>query len=537
MKKIKLIFVFFFCSSNILAALPKGDVVLRAMNDEIVRNVTRLKMKGFKSPYFIAYTVRDTNRYSLMATLGALITEDNIHIRLGNFDVRVGTYKFDNSNFANLSLVSKPLAVEDDYDAIRNTLWLYTDAVYKHVLETLSKKKAYRERKNITEKLDDFVKMKPNVSIQYVVKIDCDKKSWAKKIRKISAVFKKYPQIKLSTVKFDCNAENKRYVNTEGSVYRYGKGFYRIAFDVVAQAKDGLLIQDKKYFLYHKDESVPEVDYFLKEADKFAKRVLEAMDAPSGDVYVGPVIFKGQASSIFFQSLLAKNLGSTRDIWTESDKSTWMGKFNDRLDTRVMSSLFDVTSDPTIEKFDGKYLFGYYVLDDQAVKAQKVELIKKGKLVDLLVSRAPTKKRKMPNGHGRGFYFQPIAQVSNLIIKPSKTLTDKGLEDRLIQRCKELDLDYGIVIEAIPSPRDSFYAYKIFVSDGRKELVKGFEFSNLSLRSLRDISAASDKMESYPVNLDSVAGSIVAPNILVEEIELKKTQRKPEKFPLVKNPL
>jgi hypothetical protein len=76
--------------------------------------------------------------------------------------------------------------------------------------------------------------------------------------------------------------------------------------------------------------------------------------------------------------------------------------------------------------------------------------------------------------------------------------------------------------------------YKVYVSDGREELIRGGSAQGIPIRSLRQIEAVGN--DAFVVN--RLAGSselptptsIVAPSVLLEEVELKRptgTQQKP----------
>jgi TldD protein len=76
--------------------------------------------------------------------------------------------------------------------------------------------------------------------------------------------------------------------------------------------------------------------------------------------------------------------------------------------------------------------------------------------------------------------------------------------------------------------------YKVYVADGREELVRGANLDGISVRSLREIEAAgndmavSNKLSGNPGAPTPV--SIIAPSVLLQEMELKRptgTQQKP----------
>jgi hypothetical protein len=85
-------------------------------------------------------------------------------------------------------------------------------------------------------------------------------------------------------------------------------------------------------------------------------------------------------------------------------------------------------------------------------------------------------------------------------------------------------------------------AYKVYAADGRQEPLRGVEFTGAGFRPLRDIAAASREMFVFNFyhgtpGRSPVPASIVAPSILVVEMELKKTERKPERLPYLKPPV
>src|SRR5438874_13284176 len=78
------------------AAPASGDdPVLSAMRAELERSKSQLKLSQMQAPYYIEYSVTDTDAYSVAATFGALTYENRIRARLLTVNVRVGDYKRD----------------------------------------------------------------------------------------------------------------------------------------------------------------------------------------------------------------------------------------------------------------------------------------------------------------------------------------------------------------------------------------------------------------------------------------------------------
>jgi len=89
--------------------------------------------------------------------------------------------------------------------------------------------------------------------------------------------------------------------------------------------------------------------------------------------------------------------------------------------------------------------------------------------------------------------------------------------------------------------------YKIY-PDGREELVRGLRFRGFSARSLKDILAAGDDSAAFefmdsaaPFALIGASGftaetCVVAPSILIDDLELHPAEEEQPKLPLVSAP-
>src|SRR6186713_921084 len=113
------------------------DVILKAMQDELARNMKELKLPDYDKPFFIMYGIQDQKSYSIAATLGSIVrsTEKSIRFK-SNTRVLVGDYAFNDESLED-NLTSTPTALEinlpvdDDYMGIRRSLWSSTDKVYR----------------------------------------------------------------------------------------------------------------------------------------------------------------------------------------------------------------------------------------------------------------------------------------------------------------------------------------------------------------------------------------------------------------------
>jgi hypothetical protein len=131
----------------------------------------------------------------------------------------------------------------------------------------------------------------------------------------------------------------------------------------------------------------------------------------------------------------------------------------------------------------------------------------------MLTSRIPTKFSKQSNGRSGG--------ISNLLVEASVKKTFAELKAELINQCRILKIPYGIMIRGVNSGSS---IYRVYVEDGREELIRSANIDAVNIQDFRQILAAGD--DSFTVNLpsrgDSNFYSVTAPSILMEEMILRK---------------
>ena len=530
------------------AALPSDDVVFKAMNDEMARNMRRLRMDDLPGPYYLAYTVREGTQAFIAASFGALEGSQISPFLEARVQVRVGDGAFDNTNFvpAGFGAGAPGLgnaSFEDDYDNLRFALWSLSDETYKSALESLAKKKAFREKHRILESPDDFSREQPVERYEPMAWVPIDRGLWERRVRELSAVFRYYPDIQDSRVELSFVSGTRRFLNSEGSAVRGSDAQINIEVNANTQAKAGLRFGDSEGLHYPTWADVPPQAALLAEVRRFARGVTDVVHGSTVEAYVGPVLFEEEAAAEFFDVQLVDNISNPRGSWAEDEGNHVFDPppFVSRLGMRVAVPWLSFVDDPLLERYDGEPLFGHYAIDDEGVPAQRVELVRKGKLVGLYMGRAPIREFKHSNGHGRSAFFgEPSGRMGSLIVTPEKPVPLSELKDRMRAMCRELELDYGIVVREMGG-LTPVRAYKVYAADGREEPLAGVEFVGAGFRPLRDIVAASK--ERYVFNFlhgsngrTVVPASIVAPAILVQEMELRKTERKPERLPYLDHP-
>ncbi len=560
-------------SSDIIA---DNDVVMRALVDEMQRSMT-LQMEDLQKPYFIQYTVDDDITYQMSASYGAITTFNRDRSRSFLGQVRVGSPELDNTNFAGGRMFRfgggsggrAALPLDDDYMAIRQAIWWATDNMYKQAVETLTRKQAYMEDKQLEDRPDDLVPSKPSEHLDPGAEVHFDQAAWRAHVKTLSAVFSQYPIVQDSNVRLLIGGGNTYVANSAGTRVRKNDHGVLLIITAETQAEDGMRISDGLSYSGETTNDLPAVEAILKDIANMVTGLDAARNAPYLESYSGPVLFDGHASCQMFQSLISTAIaGSVEPVGSQRRSMSASGNMEKKLNKRILPKSFQIYDDPTIKKHGDHLLFGHYVYDDEGVPAERVTIVENGVLKSLVMSQVPTKKLTGSNGHARrsGDGGLARAAIANLFIVDDKGKSMDELKAELIEAAEDADLEYGILIKSLrsagiassqsdlmsffmraqrrgaPSLGDPVFAYKVYVEDGREELIRGLEFAPVEARELKNIMAAGNTQVvhnyvGFGTTGTTPATSIIAPAVLFEELELAKIEQEKDKLPILKAPV
>jgi len=509
------------------------DAAFKAMKDEMARNKQKLYMPGFAKPFFITYTLEDNNKVDIMASLGALIKDEQESGRMAYVNMRAGTPEFDNTAFGDPRPAARYAA--DGYYGVRSPLWLASDAAYLDALEFLSKKKAFKQQRNIIDVMPDFSKA-PVVNLREPKNEEIfDRAYFADAARQMSAAGKDFPKLKKFIVTISYLNNQKYYIDSPGSSYYNNTVTIAVESGAALQTKDGFDIEETSRAVYASVKDVPPAEELVKKARAFAAEISALYDAKKAESYIGPVWLENRNAAVFLDRLFGSKIANTKPFWQEKDEDDdGAGYLTKMLGLRVISNALDVYNDPSAREFKGKTLAGFYRLDDEGVEGKKVNLASRGKLVGLLSARGLVKGQKSSYGHARGSaWYAPREEASNLFFIPQHTSAD--MKKALIDECKRLEMEYCLKLNSFDDASTS--GYKIYTADGREEPFYGLDTSSWETRSLRDIVAAGDDTAAYNFTRKyRPPSSLITPSLIVTEMTFKPATKKPSRPPMVPKP-
>jgi len=544
--KLRIAAAFVLCAS----ALWGADAVYDAMQAELSRSMT-LSLKDLDKPYFVSYTVDDGMAWTASAFEGGLVNVRASKFRTPAVQVRVGDYEFDNTNGgpgrgrgASYDLTGFPL--DDDPTVIRQYLWLETDSAYKGAVQSIAQKRASRRSVNVTDQLADFAKAKPFTLTEDRPLISFHNKVWNERIRRVSAIFGQFPNLRDSAVTYSVLDGVHRYINSEGTHVRQMQTDIRIQVAANIQAPDGMVLRDTESFYRHDVNQMPSEDEMAKTVRTIADQLTKLAAAPMGEDYSGPILFEGTASSQLMAELLGRNLHVARPAAGGGFGRGGRGgpgrggatELQGRRGVRIMPDMFTVVDDPTLPGF------GHNEVDNEGVPSLPVTLVEKGVLKDFLRTRLPV--QGFDESNGRAMMGNSPAPT-NLVITTAEKSPLAEMKQKMIDLCKQRSLKYGVVIRQLDFPTGGgafgggvappLYAYRLY-TDGHEEMIRGVRLRNVDARSLKDILLAGDDMTT----LDYVEGgsadvSVRAPSVLIDDLELEKVNETLPKLPAAPSPL
>ena len=529
-----------------------SDPVMKVMQAELTRASSDLG-KTDSPPYFMSYTVYDQNLVVLVGAYGSLLTNASLERRQADVTMRVGTPALDNthgqSRATGMSSGSLPLG--DDQDAIARVLWELTDREYKRAAPAfLNVRTNTAVRAEEEDKSPDFSKEAPQTHVgSEGAPPAFDRPAWESEVRRLSAGFRKYPEVHFATVVLQVTNSNSRMVSSEGSAIETPSASTRLIMEAQTRADDGMELLRVETFQAPSASGLPgEADLTGKIA-KMADDLKALKNAPAAEPYDGPALLSGRAAAVFFHEVLGHRLEGHRQR-DEDEGQT----FTKKVGQEVLPKFLSVADDPTIHELAGLKLAGSYEFDNEGVPAQRVEVIQDGVLRNFLLSRMPIKDFGKSNGHGRN---QPglmaTGRQGNLIVTSTQSVPESEMRQKLIDEVKKQNKPYGLYFDDIQggftlttrSLPQAFQVlpvivYKVYADGRPDELVRGVDIVGTPLAALTRILLTGDKQHVFNGICGAESGQVpvsaVAPAMLFSEMEVQKRQHSHDRPPILPPP-
>lgn len=544
MKNILLIIgLYLFSATNLCAQAYSGDKLVNILRNEAQFYLDKLKDRE-EPAYFISFRVVDEKQTFLSSEFG-LSSSRTLHKRSLTPHVRVGNRQTDNYSkdyvFYNFSHSFDLPLDSDNEHAIKEAIWTGMKKQYKEGKEAYQKYMTSRKtNKSDLDTIPSFARAPTEI---YYEKPYSEKETaideiyFEKYLNDVSKIFKEYEELTTGNAALDYRIVRTTIVNTEGTVVAQNRKSFVVTMQATAKADDGTDCTLNESFFAYSADKLPNKAEMEEKARDLANRVMALSKAPVADAYAGPAILSGKAAAVLFHEVLGHRLEATRSEFINNN----LAGFQDK---QMTSSSIQLYMDPTLKTYKGRDLDGFYLYDDEGVKAQRVQCIENGCLKQYLTSRTPAGEFNTSNGHARAEAGKnPSPRQSNLIVETTEPYSEAELREMLIAELKRQGKEYGYFFRNVDggfTNRGSFRntnlfnvnpteVYKVF-ADGRKDqLVRGVTLIGTPLTVFTNIKAAGGESQVFSGYCGSVSGKVpvsgTSPYIYVSLIE---TQGKKE---------
>ncbi|MGB5139757.1 MAG: metallopeptidase TldD-related protein, partial [Candidatus Zixiibacteriota bacterium] len=395
----------------------------------------------------------------------------------------------------------------------------------------------------------DFSREKPENYIGETVAAALDTEMWKSRLRDMSGLFKEYSFVEQSSLELQLTNDNRYFVSSEGSMIQMGQSYARLFVRCEGTASDGMRISRFESFDAADPANLPGDELIIATIQRLIGELDALLKAPLAEPYAGPAILVNRAAGVYFHEIFGHRIEGHRQ------KSEMEGQtFAKKVGEKVLPDFIDVYDDPTLADFNGVFLRGHYLYDDEGVKTTPVTVVEKGVLRNFLLSRSPVKGFPNSNAHGRKQAgMDAVARQGNLMVKSSLEYPFEKLVEMLKDECRKQGKPYGLIFYDISGGfttttrfgPQSFKVIPLLVykcyTDGRpNEAIRGVDIVGTPLSSFARIIATGNDYEIFNGTCGAESGwvpvSATAPSVLVSELEVEKKFKEQEKPPLLPPP-
>jgi predicted Zn-dependent protease len=298
------------------------------MSAELHRAFTSLGKAGDDKqlpPYFLSYTVSDTNYVTVRAEYGALADSSANHVRVADVQVRIGEAKLDNTHGTHRASAvnSLQLPLGDDRAALSRSLWLATNAGYGNALDNYMRVKTEAEvRAKEEDTSPDFSQQTAQTHVGSVAPpIAIDRSAWEQRVRELSKVFRGYPDVYQNMVLLNVQNSTDYFASSEGSRIVAPHQLARLVAVAVTRADDGMDLFREQTFEAETVDGLPSQAELLSAMQKLGESLEALRKAPVTEPFDGPAILSGRASAVFFHEVLGHRLEGQRQRGDEEGQT------------------------------------------------------------------------------------------------------------------------------------------------------------------------------------------------------------------------
>lgn len=518
------------------------SIIVKAMKDELKRNMDSLQAPGSMRPFYINYIANRFKRFSIMASLGGLIASVNEPWDMkGLTQVMLGSFKR-NSEIQMGQFVPTGIYAQPDYSGIRRSFASMTDAAYKYNQNTYAQKMAAIAQNPLPasiEKIPEMQRVAPVTDMQPSYAYDFDQKKLNDLACELSAVYKDFKDLTSTGVTIDGVYDDTYRVTSENVVLKQPHSYVTIRTTAILTAKDGSRISDGITWDYTTPADIPSVDMLKAQIRDFAEKFSALKDAPMvDDDYKGPVLFQDMAAALpFTENLLSYDKFYSRVMLMHNEKS-----LGNKIGKKIIDPRITIKNYTDKEEYNGVKLMGCYKMDADGIKpASEMTLVDKGVFKMQLNRTSPSEFATHSTGScrfaNRPEATTPMISEGTLHVMAEGTTPADKMDKELIRLGKKKKLEYVYKIVR-PLYHNSLQLFRINVKTGETQAMRSGNLTLPTLSNLEDNLVAISDKEQVVNSADKVNNTVIYPSaIILNGFEINKANPRTEKTPAIVYPL
>lgn len=524
----------------------RAEKAMRAMEAELRRTMKGMRLKGHARPFFVSYLTHVDDGLDVWGRYGSIFEATRIRNTDLYVDVRVGTYRLDQTVDGSLQAQMEDresynwLSGPDDLDpeALRYSFWRLTQLKYGEALRDYYDKRKILIDERLRGDVPSFSREQPFVLSEPLRRRGFDREQYEQFVARASRRFRRHRHVDDPYVQLRSMLHTRLLVSSEGTRVITQDQFHEVVVTGWTLSPDGVRLRSMKCFYGRSDKDLPTLATVEGAVDEVADDLIQQAKARPMEPYAGPALLSGVPAGIVFHEAIGHRLEGERLI-SRNEGHT----FAHKVGRRVLPRGVDLIDDPTLQRFAGMPLYGHYRVDDEGVPAAPAVLVEDGILKGFLTSRTCVPGQRSSNGHGRHERYQdPMARMANLIVKSRDPHTWEELEAMLLAEVRRRDLPFGIIVKNASSGETAtsadsyeFQAFKgnpteVYTVDartGRHTRVRDVSFIGTPLAAVQRILAFGGDYEVDNSYCFAESGMVpvgtVAPAMLVAELELQRS--------------
>ena len=530
-----------------------------ALREELFYNKSHLSLEGRPGPFYMSAALTDIRFRRVAAVNGYLTLRRDVPYRGIMGRLMVGDYTLNNENYLTYNNMFGEVGrfsgtvQENDPLAVRRSLWLMMDTLYKEAVVRLDDKKSIMKERGLSPggMEPDFIPAGETHFTNKERHVLPSMTLLEEAAEVISGELGSERRFKESRADIYGWETLISYVNTEGAMQVIPLSGLTVTMTAYGLTGEGEIEGMRYRAVFSARETFPSAEEWRERAREFREALLRQIDAsPYDDYYEGPVLFSGEAvGKLFAYALFGKSdplmerkqpLYYDRRI-ADADPDRKTGFMSRRLGRLVLSPLLTVKASSQMETWNGTPLVGHFPFSAEGIPVREKSLVSRGILKGMLSSRTPVRKGSEAGWHKRWVNPWRIDNAPGVVtVFPEETLTHEDLHEKLCREAEKNGYDYYISISdllepgfleilaeqsweepgaLIPRQVEKVYA------DGRREPIRHIEPLFFSPRTLKHLLGVTAPIRAQNLvfrrnQTDIYASFIVPSSVGVEEMSI-----------------